>query len=138
MYEEYLKSNPEGSYDYVSKEVYVDIVESFSKYIAECVVDKGLIIDLPFNKGKLGIFKWMSKQSRNLTKVPIDWVKSKALGKRVYLTNSHSNGYTYGFIWNKELRQANLLSCYKFRPARNLTRKLAMMIKTKQNDYFLK
>lgn len=136
MYEFYLRDNPEGSYDYIKREDYVELVNEYCKYLSECIVDNGGIVKLPYNKGTLGVYKWLSR-SKNPKRTPIDWVKSKELGKRVYLTNSHSNGYLYRFMWNKGMRYKTLLSFYKFRPARELARRLAYIVKTKQNDYFL-
>ena len=137
MYDSYLAQNPEGTYDYVDKKMYVRIVEDYCKHLADSIVDGGEIVKLPYNKGPIGIFKWLSKSTK-LSKAPVDWVKSKELGKKVYLTNAHSNGYVYKFFWDKGLRQKTLLSFYKFKACRALTRRLAEVIKTKQNDYYLR
>ena len=135
MYKEYLAEYPEGSIYYLSYHDYRDITTLFFKHLASQMVNKSLTVTLPFRLGELSVGKHkpVYKSLRNMA---IDWDRSKELNKQVRQFNSHSNGFTYKFYWDRQKCTVPNKTAYLFNAARVNKREVARLIKTRENDYF--
>lgn len=134
-YKEYIKMYPIGSIYYLTYKEYLIITTEYLKYITQQLVEKSATVVLPFRLGSLSVIKY-KPEYKSLRNMSIDWVKSKQLNKQVRLFNEHSNGYRYKFNWNRSRVILNNKTVYIFQAARSLKRRVAKLVKTKQNDYF--
>lgn len=83
--------------------------------------------DIAVNKKMLARFKeWEGKQYVNLK---IDWATTKKIGKRVYHTNEHTDGYNFKWTWFPGSSKIHLADVYVFKPCRYASRALAKYIK---------
>lgn len=99
------------------------------------MVHKSLTVTLPFRLGELSVVKHkpVYKSLRNMA---IDWETSRSLNKQIKQFNSHSNGFSYKFQWDRKKCILDNKTAYMFKPARVNKREVARLVKGKINDYF--
>lgn len=100
----------------------------------EYALRTGLQVPLPFgwgsiavNKKKLKTYKeYDGKQYINLR---VDWAKTRKVGKRIFHTNEHSDGFNFKWYWSYKDASIHLAELYKFKPARYASRAIAKYVK---------
>lgn len=65
----------------------------------------------------------------------INWQKTKEIGKRVYHTNEHSDGYNYKWLWFAKDSRLRLRHLYVFKACRYASREIAKYVKKKDAQY---
>lgn len=116
---------------YISKKQYKDISKDFYAMLSEMIVN-GFTYKLPSRIGEISIVKFKSN------KRSIDWKKTNELygeenkvsseKKRVYHTNTHSEGYSARWWWEAS-RWLKFNTLYRFKPTRYNNRYLTKKIK---------
>lgn len=99
-YLKYVEKYPDTKLDF---ETWRKGVRTFNTNCWMYILDSGDRVKVP----PIGSFAVSKKKMRKFVKVgeeehitlPIDWQKSKKAGKRVYLLNTHSDGYKYWYQW---------------------------------------
>jgi hypothetical protein len=134
MYKDYIKAKDKDSPYYVTYEEYVSICSIFYKEMSRLIIDEGSHFKLPFALGEVFVRKRKPKIN---SKLPIDWLLSTVLHKRVYNFNEHTGGYTYKFFWTKPYSVVNKFM-YRLVFTRDNKRRLAKVIKEQHKDYFEK
>ena len=137
MYKHYIEQFEKGSPYFISYSEYREIAVFFLKYLRDQVVEKSFETKLPFNLGHLSVVKTRAYY-KNLKSMPMDWKASKETGKQVRLFNTHSSGYSYSFFWSKKYCTVKHKNNYIFKPTRSNSRRVAKLVKEKENDYFEK
>jgi len=137
MYKHYIAQFEEDSPFYIPYSEYKEITVYFLKHLRDQIVEKSFEIKLPFNLGHLSVVK-KKAEYKNLKSMPIDWVASKKAGKQVRLFNTHTSGYSYSFFWSRKYCTVKNKNNYLFRPTRANSRRVAALVKNKENDYFEK
>lgn len=97
-----------------------DFSKLFNTFFFELLfynLDKGSEAILPMNLGSLFLIKYKSRKN------VVDWIKTAKLGKRSYITNDHSGGYTYKLIY-KKAKYCKYINFYKYRTGQALKRRL--------------
>lgn len=135
MYKEYIAEFEEGSHFCVPYSEYKDIAVAYLKYLQEELVEKSAKLKLPFSLGHLMVSK-KKQEAKKLTAMPIDWYESKKQGKQVRFFNDHSGGFKYSFFWSRKFCAVKNKNNYLFTPTRDNARRVAQLVKTKENDYF--
>ena len=138
-YISFCKEHPEIS---VTFEVWKSVVYGFSICLSEYILETGVKCKLPFGLGTLSVAK--RKTARIVVhngishiNLPVDWVATKAEGKKIYNMNHHTDGYRFKWIWTREkclIRNSHL---WVFKPCRILSRKLAHRLMSDQKYQFL-
>ncbi len=117
---------------------------SFAKYVKnlqvcnwmyiEYALRTGLKVSLPYgwgsfavNKRKLKMYKEF--EGKRYINLRVDWAKTKKLGKRIYHTNEHSDGYNFRWLWFPEDAKLHLSDLYVFKPGRYSSRAINKYIK---------
>jgi hypothetical protein len=118
-FEEFKEQNPTTN---ITAKQYVEILKESNKLIGQAILENPHGFKLPNNIGYIAIDKY---KIRN--KIPIDWVTSRKLGKKTYLTNLHSFGFIYRIRFYKNPNKAHLCY-YVFKAQRLLKRSLAQKI----------
>ena len=135
------KSYKEKYEEPISKKDYVDLNSLYNKFLLGKVL-QGEIVTLPANIGDLAIIGKKRKitfdENGEIKGVGVDWVKTKALRersetarlerKRVFYTNSHSDGFVYKYLWTKKGYLIENKNLYSLKLTRTNTRTLSNLI----------
>ena len=105
---------------------YSKITNAFNAAIMKKVVHGEIVLSLPHGTGRIVISKRGKAEDYRR---PIDWVNTKKYGKRIYLTNEHTKGYSYSIFWLKENINVRGKRMYLFQPARSFCRALGAFLK---------
>lgn len=120
-----------SSIDYVT---FRNIILDYYEYIREEVIENGNEVKLPCALGTISIIKkkfnyWDGKGCS------IDYKATKENNKLTYYINEHSDGYKFRLYWSKQ--KCNLCNGMKYMLilSRANKRRLAQIIKNKEQDY---
>jgi hypothetical protein len=136
-YEDFCLQNPEVS---ISYQDWKNIIYAFNEAFANYILETGDRIKVPFGLGEV----WIGKKKPRRYKVvngeeklnlPIDWKKSKELGKVVYHLNLHTDGYSYDWKWDKRGCRIFQKELWNWRPARSICRALSKKLQEPDSDY---
>jgi hypothetical protein len=131
IYDSYLEECVNDGVQYVSLKTFQSLWMDYAKYIINKVLYEGLTFTFPYQLGDLYIEKYIIN-----TKVrAVDYGATRKLGKTVYYTNEHSNGYKYRVKWEKKGIHITNGEKYRFRLVRGNNRLLAALIKSGEYDY---
>ena len=112
-----------------------EIVYTYNHIVRDYILDSGDIAKIPFGVGLFTITKKKIKKhktdpwNREWVNLPIDWKKTKELGKYMYLFNAHSDGYRYKWRWFCKTARFYMAGLWNFKPYRESSRKLAQYLK---------
>jgi len=126
-YKRFCSANPEIKIEYKD---WSKVIYTFNEYFRDYMLETGAKVKMPYgfgpfavNKKKLKLYKnFLGPDGKPYINLPIDWAKTKKAGKRVYHTNSHSDGYKYGWYWFSDEARFYLSEIWNFRPARLTSR----------------
>lgn len=122
IYESYPYKERDSKY-YVDKKTYVELNKDFYQLLMIYLITTGNTYKFPSGFGHIKVRK------RRQTSDRIDFKKTRELGKTIYFTNMHSNGYYARFKWYKSKVYLQNKNMYKFVPVRAMKRLLAKEIK---------
>ena len=135
MYGDYIKEFEESSLYYMTYAEYIEITTLFLKHLADEMILRSATVTLPFRLGDMSVVK-RKPAYKSLRNMVIDWVTTKALHRRVYQFNDHSNGFVYKFDWNRGKCTVPYKINYVFSATRANKRLVAKLVKERTNDYF--
>jgi hypothetical protein len=106
----------------------------------EYALRTGMKVTLPYGFGPLAVNKKMLKRfkeynGKKYVNLRIDWQKTKKLGKRVYHTNEHTDGYNYKWKWFPHEAKFYLSDLYVFNPGRYASRAINKYLKKPGADF---
>lgn len=135
-YLRFCQAHPELKITYKK---WVEVLRTFNESFRDYVLETGDRCKLPYGFGDFTISKKLTRRYKLVDGVekialPIDWQKSRARGKRVYLFNDHTEGYRFRWYWFKDNLRLRGAKYLVFKPARTCSRKLAQMLKA--NPYY--
>jgi len=113
---------------------WMNVIYSFNEGFRDYMLETGERVRMPSGFGEFAV----NKRRRNKTKthngveyvnLPIDWVKTKEKGKKIYQMNYHSEGYFFGWQWFKDTARIKFTDLWYFKPLRATSRILAHYIK---------
>ena len=139
-YIRFLKENKVNQLD-LSYEKYCKNIEICNWMFIEYALRTGKKITLPHgfgaiavNKKKLNMYKEFVDADGNKQKyinLRPNWEKTRKLGKKIYHTNEHTDGYNFRWAWFPGEAKIYLSSLYVFKPGRYASREIARYIKNK-------
>lgn len=134
-YLNFCNSHPNIS---ISFENWKKIIYGFNEGFKEHLLETGEDGKLPFGIGEFRIKKKIRKKktgsNNEFINLPIDWKKTKELGKKVYNFNFHTEGYFFGWVWIKCTAKLPSTQMWYFKPTRTTSRLLAHYLKV-DNKY---
>jgi len=113
-----------------------NIIYTFNESFKEYILETGEKAKLPFGFGVFSINKKKrkrkkeNKDGKEFINLPIDWQKTKKMGKKIYNFNFHTEGYFFGWVWFKNTARFRNSDLWYFKPARSTSRLLAHYLKT--------
>lgn len=116
------------------------IIYTYNELFRDYILETGDRVKLPWGLGSFSINKKKSRKTididgREITVLPVNWKRSKEAGKKIYLLNSHTDGYRYKWIWFADDARIYQTSIWVFKPSRVSSRLLAHYL-TKSGNYF--
>lgn len=141
-YKLFRKAHPELAKK-VNSTTYIAVVKKYNEALIKYALDTGNQIFLPYNFGVVCVHRkpqvnfYYDEEGNAKNIMPIDWVKSKELGKRVYILNNHTEGFRYRFLW-RSARQMAMRGIWEFHPTREASRELARRLKEETATYMYK
>jgi len=134
-YKDFCKRNPSIS---LSIDVWRNIIYSFNESFRDYILETGEKAKYPYGIGYFSINKKYRKKTtgknNEFINLPIDWVKTRARGKKTYEMNFHSDGYSFRWLWFKNTTRIKFPDLWYFKPIRTTSRLLAHYIKV--NDTY--
>ena len=136
-YKRFKKEHPKVK---ISYETFKKIIKVSNGLIVDHILDTGEKFRLPHGFGDISIHKWRPKKYVNHNGVqrinlPVDWPKSRLLGKKTYHLNSHTDGYRYKWKWFQRTSRLETSKCMVFKPNRLISRRLASYLKNPNSTY---
>lgn len=147
---EYRTDSKENYFRFIKQNNLTETELSFDKYqknisicnwmFIEYALSTGRRVTLPYGFGDLAVNKKMLKRfkehdGKRYVNLRIDWAKTKKLGKRIYHTNEHSDGFNYKWLWFVNRAKISVSDLYVFRPCRYASRTLGKYIKKPNSHY---
>ena len=115
-----------------------NIIYSFNEAFRDYILETGEKAKYPYGIGCFSIAKKIRKRTigknDEFINLPIDWVKTREKGKRIYNFNFHSEGYSFYWKWFKNTTRIKFPDLWYFRATRTSSRLLAHYIKV--NDTY--
>lgn len=123
-YKEYKEDCRERGevYGKVNEHIYRKICKDFNEMlVAEAMT--GRCVSFPHYMGGLAV----RKQEVDFEKLKIDWGETDKLGKIIYHTNQHSDGFFARWMWKTPWNVST--AYYKFVPVRGIKTRLSKIMK---------
>lgn len=136
-YNNFCTSHPEVSLTYLQ---WKQIIYTYNYAFRDYILETGERVKLPWGLGSFTISKRKTKRSvifkgEEKMILPINWPKSIELGKRVYILNTHTDGYRYKWTWFPNDARIYQAFIWVFKPSRITSRKLAEYLKKPSSPY---
>jgi nucleoid DNA-binding protein len=140
VYDKFCLKYPESPLSY---EEWESIIYTYNKLFRDYLLETGEKAKLPFGLGPFSINKKKTKKlkrykDKEYVNLPIDWVKTRKEGKRIYNFNLHTDGYRFKWLWfpkDSRFYQANI---WVFKPSRESSRKITEYLKKPQQTELYK
>ena len=110
------------------------ITRDFNELFAEYLLQTGEREKLSHGMGSFSIskkktVKIINHRNGSHISLPVDWVQSKKLGKKIYMMNSHSDGFRCKWKWFREESTIKLPQIWMFKAIRPRSRDIARYLK---------
>jgi len=130
-YKEFCKNYPHIT---VSIEDWRKIIYAYNEEFKFSILETGSRIKLPEGLGSFSIEKKKRQQfagpNNEHINLPVDWVKTKEKGKKIFNFNFHTEGFFFGWKWFRPRTSITHTQLWHFKPTRVTSRLLAHYLKT--------
>lgn len=135
-YIDFCKKYPNISLDF---QKWKEIIYTFNENFREYILETGDKARYPSGMGEFSIVKkkrahYKRGKDKTYINLPVDWVKTKERGKKIYIMNYHTEGYFFGWKWFKPPLSIKFCPIWRFKPSRTTSRLLSHYIKV--NDKY--
>ena len=130
-YKDFCKTHPNIIITFTD---WKNVLYMYSEWFKDYILETGEMVKLPNGLGEFTIQKrkrnWVSeKDGKRVTNLPIDWIKTREKGKRVYNFNYETEGFAFKWMWYRRTATFKLPRLWYFKPSRVSSRLLAHYIK---------
>lgn len=139
VYEGFLKKYPDSTLSYNQWE---QVIYQFNYNFRDYLLDTGEKVKTFWGVGDFAIKKRKVKKivnydGKDRIKLPIDWEKTKKLGKKVYHFNYHTDGYRFAYKWFIDTSRFKYSHVFVFKPYRESSRLIKKYIDKGYGDKYL-
>lgn len=134
-YKDFCQKHPHIKLSYNE---WLEIIYNFNEEFRNHILETGDKVKLPMGLGSFSINKKKRKMKKKspdgaeFINLPIDWVKTKQKGKRIYNFNFHTDSYFFGWRWFKKEARFKHCTLFYFKPSRVSSRMINHYIKTNE------
>lgn len=129
MWRFFRKMYPHKKYSY---KICKAVVSDFNKMAIESTLKTAL--DFSVGHFIIGVRKNKLTFAKK-NSIPVDWKETKRIGKKVYMINSHTDGYIFRWRWRRSQSRVKNRTAYAFRATRANNRAIKKHV-TEGYDYF--
>ena len=125
QYKLFCEENPNIKLSFLE---FQNIIYSFNYGFRDHLLETGNKGKLPWGVGDFAISKKKPKRTRvlddgrEIITLPIDWQKTKLLGKKIYHMNHHTEGYKFKWKWFIDSARFKSADIWSFKPNRITSR----------------
>lgn len=139
VFRKFTKSHPELKID---SKTWTAIIRSFNELFAEYLLQTGERERLPHGLGSFAIskkktIKIIKNGEKQYISLPVDWQKSRQMGKKIFMMNSHSDGFRCKWKWFKDDSNLRLSQIWMFKAIRPRSRDIARYLKDVDGAVYL-
>jgi hypothetical protein len=140
VFKRFRKAHPEIR---IEKNKWAKVIQTFNQLFAEYLLQTGEREKLPYGLGSFSISKKKTikivrkKNGEEHINLPVDWQKSKEYGKKIYIMNTHSDGFRCRWKWFSEDSNLRLSHIWVCKPIRERSRDIARYLKDSDGDVYL-
>lgn len=137
VYKKFCEQYPDIKIDFKKWEETLRIFnESFRDYILET----GDRAKMPWGFGDFAVSKKKRKRTKEhngntYINLPIDWKRTKEVGKYIYQFNSHTDGYSFKWYWFRADARFFSSDVWVFKPSRLTSRKITEYLSRTSKNY---
>lgn len=137
VYKRFCEAHPNITIEYKKWD---KVLRTYNQYFRDYILETGDRAKMPGGFGDFAI----SKKKRSKTKVkdgvtyinlPVDWKKTKEVGKYIYQFNSHTEGYSCKWYWFRGEARFTSSDVWIFKPSRESSRKITEYLKRTSKNY---
>lgn len=148
-YKKFKKEHPE--YKKLTFEQFKRVIRTYNTMIMDYVLETGKEFKLPFGFGVITINKkkqvvFFEKDGVKRVVLAVDWKTTKELWEKnpeakenkkvIFLTNEHSEGYRFKWLWFPKSARFMMADVWIFTPSRRSSRTLAQKLKDPHRSSF--
>lgn len=138
-YDRFIKENNINEKD-LSYAKYCKNLEVCNWMYIEFALRTGQKVSLPHGFGSIAVNKKMLKRfkehdGKRYVNLRPDWSKTKKIGKMVYHTNEHTDGYNFRWVWFPQDSKIAMSDLYVFKPGRYASRAITKYLKRTNTQY---
>lgn len=138
-YEVFKKKHPLIKLDFTT---WKSIIYQYNYNFRDEILETGLKAKLPWGTGDFAIKKTKVKKIVNFDgkdriKMPIDWQKTRLLGKKIYHFNYHTEGYRFSYKWFIDSARFKHSNLFVFKPYRDSSRLITKYIEKGYDKKYL-
>lgn len=138
-FEVFKKKHPQIK---ITFETWKSIIYEYNYTFRDYLLESAEKAKLPWGFGEFAIKKQKLKKTvnwegRDVIHLPVDWMKTKLAGKKIYHFNYHSEGYRFSYKWfihSARFKQSNL---FVFKAYRTSSRLITKYIEKGYGDRYL-
>lgn len=118
------------------------IIETYMHEYRDYILESGDLANSFWGFGEFSISKkkpkqfYIDKDGNERVNMAVDWVKTRKLGKKVYLYNYHTDGWSCKWWWNIKTARFKMSSLFIFKASRVSSRKLKEYL-TKTSERYI-
>lgn len=137
VYKKFCAAHPSVN---ISFEKWEEIIYTFNQNFRDHILETGDKCKLPWGMGSFSVSKRKSKKfviidGKEYINMPVDWVKTHKLGKRVFHLNTHTDGFRYKWLWFSHDSRFQYPEIWVWKASRVTSRKLAEYLKRPNSSY---
>jgi len=138
VFKRFKEKHPDIKIDYTT---WCNIIYSFNYAFRDSVLETGKKIKFPYGFGDFAITKFKPRKNKTLPDgreiigLPINWKKTKELGKFVYHMNYNTEGFKFKWQWDKKNARFLYSSLWCFKPSRITSRLLSHYLLEPEQQY---
>lgn len=138
-YVDFCKKHPQVKLTFIE---WKNIIYIYNDYYRNYILETGDTVKMPFGFGEFSVVKKkrktkVTKDGKEYINLPIDWKKTKELGKKVYNFNRHTDGYFFGWYWFKKKARITHSKLWYFKPSRTTSRLIQHYLTTDKKYQYL-
>lgn len=133
VYRDFKNKYPESK---LTLDEWKNIIYCFNEGMRDYALETGDAVKFPWGFGEYSVVKKKRKRikvtpdGREFINLPVDWKRTKEKGKIVYNFNFHTEGYFFGWNWNKKITRIFLSDYWYFKPTRSSSRIITHYLKS--------
>lgn len=140
VFKNFKLKHPEVNLNYLE---WCNILYSFNSGFRDLCLETGFRLKFPYGLGEFCITKWKPKKKKILDSglevinLPVDWKKTKQMGKKIYHMNFDTGGYKFRWLWVQSSARFYFSSVWNCKPSRVSSRLITHYLKQKYDSKYL-